>query len=144
MPITQTTPAQAIAEYLAARLERLAKAQIRTLHYIGERSVVAARDSKGYKDWTGNLRSSVGYVISVNGKLVNNSDFGVIIKGSEGAKAGYNYALDLIKQYPVGYCLIVVAGMNYAAYVSAKGKDVLDSALLTSQKLEYLFNAMIY
>lgn len=135
MPIRQTTPQQEIDAYMAEQIKRIEYALVRTLQYVGERCLIAARKSKSYRDITGNLRSSVGYVVSVDGNVVNNSDFGTVKIGSKGTMEGYNYACSLVSQFPQGICLIVVAGMNYAAYVSAKGKDVLDSAELLAEQL---------
>jgi hypothetical protein len=42
---------------------------------------------------------------------------------------------ELAPQYTCGIALIVVAGMEYAATVAAKGYNVLDSAELTAQAL---------
>jgi hypothetical protein len=36
--------------------------------------------------------------------------------------------MSLAGNYPKGYVLIVVAGMNYATYVEAKGYNVLSTA----------------
>ena len=135
MPIIQTTPQQEIDAYMAEGIKRIEYALVYNLQYVGERCVNAARKSKSYLDQTGNLRSSVGYVISVDGNVVNSSDFDTVKNGENGAKEGYEYACSLASQFPQGICLIVVAGMNYAAYVSATGRDVLDSAELLAEQL---------
>ena len=135
MPVRQTTPQQEIDDYMAEQIKRIEYALVRTLLYVGERCLTAARKSKSYRDITGNLRSSVGYVVSVDGNVVNNSDFDTVKNGGKGTMEGYNYACSLVSQFPQGICLIVVAGMNYATYVSAKGKDVLDSAELLAEQL---------
>lgn len=135
MPVRQTTPQQEIDDYMAEQIKRIESAIIRSLLYVGERCLTAARKSQSYRDITGNLRSSVGYVVSVDGNVVNNSDFDTVKNGGIGTMEGYNYACSLVSQFPNGICLIVVAGMNYAAYVSAKGKDVLDSAELLAEQL---------
>ena len=74
-------------------------------------------------------------MISVDGNVVNSSDFDTVKNGENGAKEGYEYACSLVSQFPQGICLIVVAGKNYAQYVTAKGKDVLDSAELLAEQL---------
>lgn len=135
MPIRQTTPQQEIDAYMAEQIKRIEYALVRTLQYVGERCLIAARKSKSYSDITGNLRSSVGYVISVDGNVVNSSEFDTVKNGENGAKEGYEYACSLVSQFPHGICLIVVAGKNYAQYVTAKGKDVLDSAELLAEQL---------
>ena len=94
----------------------------------------AARSSKDYKDQTGNLRSSLGYVVAVDGRVADISSFEVVKKGQEGAKTGADYARKLARKYPKGIVLIVCAGMNYAAYVNSK-RDVADSAELLADRL---------
>lgn len=113
------------------RVERLA---IRALSYLGEQCVTRVRDREGDKSWydrSGNLRSSVGYVISHNGNIVQYSDFNQIRQGSEGVKAGKDLAGEIVKRYSNDYVLVIVAGMNYAEYVEAMdNKDVLASTEL--------------
>ena len=135
MAIHQTTPQQEIDAYMEESIKRIEYALVRTLQYVGERCLIAARKSKSYRDITGNLRSSVGYVISVDGHVVNSSDFDTVKQGNEGSMEGYQYACSLVSQFPQGICLIVVAGKNYAQHVTAKGKDVLDSAELLAEQL---------
>ena len=135
MAIRQTTPQQEIDAYMEESIKRIEYALVRTLQYVGERCLIAARKSKSYRDITGNLRSSVGYVISVDGHVVNSSDFDTVKQGNKGSMEGYQYACSLVSQFPKGICLIVVAGKDYAQYVTAKGKDVLDSAELLAEQL---------
>lgn len=123
------------AEWMRIQLERLDRVLIRNLQYIGEECLNAARSTDSYKDQTGNLRSSTGYVIALDGKLVKKSSFEVIKEGSEGKKAGLALAKELIDKYPKGAVLIVVAGMDYAVHVANKGYDVLDSAELTAEMI---------
>lgn len=135
MGITLKTPEAEIDAYIQQRVERMTGAVIYNLQYVGEACLNAARETNSYKDRTGNLRSSVGYVIVVDGKIKYQSDFEVVKKGGDGAKSGIRYAKKVARQFPEGIALIVVAGMNYAAYVSATGRDVLDSAELLADKL---------
>ena len=88
-----------------------------------------------YLDRTHNLRSSTGYVIVKDGKIVKMGDFTPIKGGNEGAQGGAAFARQLVKAFPSGIVLIVVAGMNYAAHVSARGYNVLDSAELLAEQL---------
>ena len=44
------------------------------------------------------------------------------------------FAREIAKEYPNDMCLIVVAGMKYAAYVSAKGYDVIEGAELLAEE----------
>lgn len=135
MGITQTTPSAEIDRYIEQQVQRVTSALLRNLQFIGERCLNAARDTNSYKDQTGNLRSSIGYVIACDGKIVYQSNFEVVKTGADGAKSGIQFAKEIVRQFPEGIVLIVVAGMNYAQYVSAKGYDVIDSAELLADRL---------
>ena len=104
---------------------------ITKLRFVGEEFVNKARLNGNYKDRTANLRSSIGYIILFNGKIIENNFEGESIGKSQGKKV----ALELISQYPDGYVLIGVAGMKYAAYVEAKNYDVITGA---APEAEYL------
>ena len=126
---------QAVIRAEAERVERLT---IRALSYLGEQCVIKARDRSSEESWfdqTGNLRSSIGYVIAHNGSIIGYSDFQQVKNGSEGVQTGKEFATELIKKYPIGYALVVVAGMNYAEYVEAMdNKDVLATPELFARK----------
>lgn len=94
---------------------------LQTFQFIGEEFVNRARVSGNYKDRTGNLRSSIGYIILLDGKIVDRNFEGE----SEGKNQGQKVANEVAEQYPDGYVLIGVAGMQYAAYVEAKSFDVI-------------------
>lgn len=135
MPIQQTTAAAAVNNHIAKRLEALDKAVRYNLGYIAELVLNAARSTNSYKDQTGNLRSSIGYVMVKDGRIVEESSFNVVNAGATGAKEGRDFAEQLARNFNTGYALIFVAGMNYAYYVSAKGYDVLDSAELLAKQV---------
>lgn len=135
MPIRQVTPNSEINSYIERKLEIWRQLLIRNFSYVGEQVLNAARSTNSYKDQTGNLRSSLGYVVAVDGKVADISSFAVVKNGQEGSKTGADYARKLARKYPKGIVLIVCAGMNYAAYVSAKGYDVEDSAELLADRL---------
>lgn len=133
MPIKQVTPREEIEGYMEKQLERLRYVAVRNFSYIGEVCLNKARSTDSYKDQTGNLRSSIGYVIVEDGHIVEMSDFALSDKGSDrvtGQRTGRAYVSELARRYSKGLVLIVVAGMDYAAYVSAKGYDVVDSSEL--------------
>ena len=69
MGIVQKTPMSEIDEYIAQQMERIINALIYNLQYVGERCLNAARETNSYKDQTGNLRSSIAYVIASDGKI---------------------------------------------------------------------------
>lgn len=98
----------------------------------GEEFVKLARENGSYKDQTGNLRSSVGYVI-VNNGAITAEDFEQVKYGNKGTQEARQLCADLAREYATGYVLIGVAGMNYAAAVEAKGYDVIS---LSADKTE--------
>lgn len=135
MPIIDKTDYRAVDDAFERHIRRAEQALIRTLKYCGEVVINSARDAHTYKDQTGNLTSSIGAVISVDGKVIWKSSFEVVMKGGKGAKEGVAFAKELTGNYPKGIALICVAGKNYAAYVSHRGYDVLDTAQLTASQI---------
>lgn len=134
MGIRMTTKLDEIHKVLMKEANRVERLTIRALSYLGEQCVSRVRNRGGNKSWydqSGNLRSSVGYVIAYNGNIIQYSDFNQIKQGSEGVSVGKNLAKELVKRYPNDYVLVIVAGMNYAEYVERKdNKDVLASTEL--------------
>lgn len=122
--------------------EREVRAIVRDLQYIGEQVVTEARTGakqygKDYLTQTGNLRSSIGYVVTLNGRILADGGFQPLAgseSGEEGASAGKAYAEEVASSTP-GLALTVVAGMNYASHLHNMGYDVLDSAELIAQQL---------
>ena len=143
--INQITPTDAIMKTLENRLTLEYQVIIRRLAFIAEQAVNVARNlpsppvemrkephQPNYIDDTGNLRNSLGYMIAVDGEPLNfnfNSDNSRVLaqKALEGNQQGI--------------VLILTAGMEYAAYVSRKGYDVLDSAeIFCKQSLQKLLD----
>ena len=119
-----------------AFLDAVERKQIARLQRIGEKCLAYARDShpNNWQDQTGNLRSSVGYMVFVNGKAVHNSPFDQISARETRDGVEYNggqQGESLCKRIggeTSGIALVVVAGMNYAVHVESKGRDVLTGA----------------
>lgn len=84
--------------------------------------------SGSFNDQTGNLRSSIGFIVMYDGKVVH-QDF-THSGGTEGQAEGLAFAEKLGKEYPKGWTLITVAGMEYAGFVEAKGYDVITGSTL--------------
>lgn len=149
MTIENLTPRSSIEGYVQKQIDNAKNAIIYRLFVIGEQVVNHARSlpspsaeafkgkphQPNYIDWTANLRSSIGYVVVLDGKVVRESSFAPVSGGSEGSKQGKDFAYGLSSRIPNGIGLIVVAGMNYAQYVSSKGYDVIDSSEVLAQKL---------
>ena len=138
MGIRMTTKLSEEHDMLMREAERVERLTIRALSKLGEQCVTKIRDRAGDKSWydqTGNLRSSVGYVIAHNKNIIQYSTFNQVNQGSEGVKTGKDLAKELAKRYSNNYVLIVVAGMNYAEFVEAMdNKDVLASTELWARE----------
>ena len=104
---------------------------IRILKWVGEKAVNEAKDSGNYDDHTANLRNSIGYVVSVDGQVVDEyfeiSKQGTVPSSEDPLKYGRTLAVE-VAQSKRGIALVVVAGMRYASYVESKKKVVLTSA----------------
>ena len=115
--------------------EQAENAIINILMYVGESCITEARDNGSYMDQTGNLRSSIGYVVVNNGKIVGMKVCEQVKDGTEGKGKAESYMTRLASEHSTGICLIVVAGMNYAVYVEGRGKNVLSSAELLAERM---------
>ncbi len=137
MTIRSTTSKAAIRNAVEAYQKRCFAALVRTLSYCGEQVVNKARgnNARTYTDQTGNLRSSVGYILAFDGKVISKSSFAAVRNGSEGSKEGENLAKLLADKHNKGFALIVVAGMEYSVYVQDKGYDVLTSGELLAEQI---------
>jgi len=115
------------AELEKAQREYLQKV-VNAMAYLGEQVVTIARNrtpEQSWRDHTGNLRSSVGYVIAQDGVIRKESTFAPVISGTKGSIEGRSLAYSVASKKR-GIVLVVVAGMNYADVVEAiDGKDVL-------------------
>lgn len=125
---------------LQGKASNIIKSLIVKLSMIGESCVKIAREKGSYGDVTGNLRSSIGYVILYDGNPVINGNparyKGKHGDGAAGPPAAEALLARLRSKYPRGLVLIVCAGMSYAAYVEAVyHKDVLTSAELKMESL---------
>jgi hypothetical protein bfra3_11836 len=138
MGIKMITSMSEINAAIKAEVERVNTLTIRALSYLGELCIIEAKDRPQELSWfdqSGNLRSSIGYVIVHNGKIIKYSTFNQVKQGTDGIKEGKELATEIAKQYVSGYALIVVAGMNYAELVEAMdNKNVLASAELFARK----------
>lgn len=121
---------------------------IRVMRIAGEDAVNEARSYAKDNDWrdvTGNLRSSIGYVVTLNGLIVG-EDFekvsGSQASTKDGKKVGRDLAISIAKALPE-IALVVVAGMNYAVTVESRGRNVLTSAEIKAKlKLNQLLKSI--
>lgn len=151
MGIRPTYSPSALQKQLKQKMERSRRAMINTLCYVGEQCVNRQRQQRSpdptsfgktipphqpnYIDWTANLRSSIGYVVVADGEVVKMSSFEPVKGGDEGAQRGRQFAREIAARYNNGIALILVAGMKYAAYVSSKSYDVLNTCVTEAEDL---------
>jgi hypothetical protein len=102
--------------------KRLEEAALLVLKDLGEELTEYAKDKHNYTDRTGNLTNSIGYAIARGSDIVY---FGGAIQPGEGADNALKVAKEMAKSLKSSLTLIIVAGMNYAAYVEARGYNVI-------------------
>lgn len=106
-------------------LKRLDQAILMRLQRVGEAFIINCRNNANFGDRTGNLRSSIGYVVLKNGKAHVRGGF-IPVKGAkEGATIGQQALARIAEQYPQGWVLIGIAGMSYGIFVEARGFSVI-------------------
>ena len=100
----------------------------------------------GFNDDTGNLRSSIGFILMYDGQIVY-QDFQLSSGGTDketGLNKGTEYAKKLGEEYHSGWAIITVAGMDYASWVEALGYDVITGSTIgAKKKLEIAFKNVI-
>lgn len=136
MPGRMTTPVRVITDKLTAKTKAKLRVIANVLCYVGEQCITEARNGGTYEDQTGNLRSSIGYAVLMNGQIIQSDCVDKIKNGDEGVSEGLAFLQKRIKSASKkGVCLIVTAGMNYAVYVEMKGYVVLSSTKLKAPVL---------
>lgn len=103
--------------------KEITEKMLRVLRYVAEMAINEARANGSYRDVTGNLRSSVGYSIIINGQIKEENYTG----NADGIGKGKSIARELASQQPE-IALVIVAGMKYASQVESRGRNVLTSA----------------
>ncbi|OPL11240.1 MAG: hypothetical protein AVO38_15935 [delta proteobacterium ML8_D] len=111
--------------------DRAEQKMIMALQQTGEYFVTRARETGNYNNDTGNLRSSIGYVIARDGQTIF-GDFqpaGVGTDQKTGVGEAKRLASSLALTHNKGLVLIGVAGMDYAVHVeNMENKDVISSS----------------
>lgn len=120
------------------KLSLIERKQIERLHYLGEMFAKEARllpEEVGFEDSTGNLVSSIGYMIFNKGVEVH-SNYKVVGEGAEGAQLGKEIARKLGSLSKRSPMIVVTAGLDCAFYLEVKGRVVLHSVeSFTQQEL---------
>lgn len=126
-----TTPLRVIGERIEEGVTAKKRAIVNVFCYAGERCIEEARNGGTYIDRTGNLRSSIGYAVVWDGKVIQLDGVEKTKDGDNGVSEGMKFLQSRVgKAKKKGITLIVTAGMHYAEYVEAKGYNVLTSAEL--------------
>lgn len=126
--ITPAFKSSDIRDFIRRRIERLEEVVIDQLKDCGEQFVADARSVNTYTDRTGNLRASIGYVIAKDGREIFGNFQGI----ASGTSVGRRKIKTILGDNSKGFVLIVVAGMEYAAAVEAKGYDVITGSSLSA------------
>lgn len=139
MPIKPNFTAADIRNRMNREMERRKQAIVAQLFYIGEECLTQARSGHKYLNQTGNLCSSIGYCILVDGNIVREGEWksvgGGKGDGTEGRKQGAAFLHELAgKQATKGIVFLMVAGMPYAQYVEAMSLDVLETSEQMAQR----------
>jgi hypothetical protein len=115
-----------LGKYFDDELERIRQ----DFGRVGETFINEAREQRTYKDRTGNLRSSIGYAIGLNGGSPEvNQQAALTLHGGEGHSKGQQYGNQLIfEDNTKGLVLVGYAGMEYAKDVEARKFDVITAA----------------
>lgn len=130
MGITPMFGDDAIGAQVRKFQELLEIAALFLLKDLGEELTKYAKEKHNYTDRTGNLTNSIGYAI------VRGSDiayFGGAVQQGEGADNALKVAMKMAESLSNSFTLIIVAGMNYAAYVEARGYNVILPAELKAK-----------
>lgn len=130
MAIKPTFQNGVVAAKIQEFQKRLESATVFLLQYMGEELTRYAREQHNYTDQTSNLTNSIGYAVVRNGKIVS---YGGEIKSGDGAAEGLKMAQKMAANASSSFSLLIVAGMNYAAYVEAKGYNVILPAELKAK-----------
>lgn len=158
MAITMRTSPDDFRRNLEEKYNQIMQDIAEALYMTCTKAVNRARSTNTYKDQTNNLRSSIGFVIYHNGQLIfrdfqsggsgtggggevsfttgegKEVSFSAKVKsdtsGQRGLLQGEGLANNIAQRYTSGFIAVIVAGMNYALFVEAKGLDVLTGSTL--------------
>ena len=125
MPIKRGNTDRAFSAHIDSTVRKIKIEAIKMLCKVGEAGHKLAVEHGSYQDQTGNLRSSIGWGVVQDGRLIRQGGFTRFLQGGDGAQRGRNRLQELAAQQKRGIALIIVAGESYAIYVEAMGFDVL-------------------
>ena len=100
------------------------------LQEFGEELVAFAKDTHTYTDRSGNLTNSISYAIVRKKEILYYNE----VQREEANAAALKVAMKMAESLSDAYSLIVVAGMNYAAFVESRGYNVILPAELKAKQ----------
>lgn len=131
MGITANFNMEDIEKQMNGFVAKIVNAAIQAMGFLGTKCVNHARtvpSDIGFKDQTGNLRSSIGFKVFVDGRPVS-ENYKQVLNGSEGIEKGKALADSVGAQCGQNQIMLVVtAGMEYAIHVESLGRDVITSS----------------
>lgn len=96
----------------------------------------ARNNDGGWRNRTGNLRSSIGGAVYEHGKVYFETEFSQILNGSQGVTEGRNMIRQLASSYSDAVAMVIVAAMDYADEVEAyESKDVIESTRIYAESV---------
>ena len=126
MGVKISTNIPSVIKQLDEYSKRLEEEMIIALVEAGNSIVNIAKDTHTYKNRSSNLEASTGFGVVVKGKLVEYGGFDTsLIGGNVGIEVLKSVVNEIADRE---YAIVVVAGMEYAAYVERCGYVVLDNA----------------
>lgn len=121
---------KALNIYLAQYAARIEKALIFNLEVLVAQLQNHAKQNAEYNDQTSNLKGSIGGIVLKNGSIISYKGFDS--GGAEGRTEGTDFINSLTQNYGAGYTILLVAGMEYAAYV----EDIHELNVLKKSELK--------
>lgn len=98
MPFKMRTPLSVIGDRIETKSESKLIAIVNLFCFVGESCIVEARNGGDYIDRTGNLRSSIGYAVLRDGKVVQRNCVDKVKNGDEGVSKGDKFLSSCIKK----------------------------------------------
>lgn len=130
-----STSDREIAQWIDDFIDDTMMETVTIVSKIGDDALAISREEHLYNTQTGNLQSSCGFTVTLDGMALTQTPFtpktdgAVNPDGNTGSREGKAYMEQCLQQkLDKGISLIMVAGMDYAGKVEDRGGDVLKSA----------------
>jgi len=143
MPITRNRVDEDFAAFADQTCKDVEEQIIEVLCKIGAYGYDIAVEHGNFQDRTGELRSSIGWGVTRDGKLIKSGGFRQILQGWKGVEEGKAALRQMVADSHEGIALIFVAGAEYSIYVEAMGYDVITySEQRCVEEAEKIINSM--